>query len=59
MIVVDRVAAVGWQRLDQMHENAGPLDVTQEFVARPTRMRPFDKPRQVGHNERAVEAQID
>ena len=33
-VVLQRIAAVGWQRLDEMDQHARPLDVAQELVAK-------------------------
>ncbi len=60
VVIRHRIAAIGRHRLDQMHENAGPLDVPQEFVPQADAgMRPFDQAGQIGHDERAVAVDID
>src|SRR5262245_49216190 len=34
-VILHRVAAVGWEGLDQVNEHPGPLDVAQELVPKP------------------------
>ena len=48
------------QRLDEMDEDAGPLDVPQELVAEAgAGVRPFDEARNVGHHELPVAIDVD
>ena len=56
-VVLQRVAAVGGQRLDQVDQHARPLDVAQELVAQAdAAVRPLDQAGQVGQDEGALAA---
>ena len=54
-VVLDRVGAVGRHRLDQVDEQAGPLDVAEELVAQAVALvGPLDQAGDVGHDERVL-----
>ena len=56
-VVRDRVGAVGGDGLDQVDEQAGPLDVAEELVAQAVALvGPFDQPGDVGDDERVSES---
>ena len=56
---MQRVAAVGGQRLDEVDQHARPLDVAQELVPQAdAAVRPFDQPGQVGEDEDAFAADV-
>ena len=58
-IVGQRIGAVGRLGLDEMDQDARPLDVPQELVAQPDALvGAFDQPGNVGHDERAVEVDL-
>ena len=51
-VVLHRVRAVDRDGLDQVDQEAGPLDVAEELVAQAVpRVRPFDQPGDVGDDE--------
>ena len=54
-VVGDRVRAVDRDGLDQVDEQAGPLDVPEELVAQAVaRVGPLDQPGDVGDDERVL-----
>ena len=59
-VVLQRVAAVGGQRLDQVDQDAGPLDVAQELVAQAdAAVGALDQAGQVGQDEGPLAADGD
>ena len=58
--VFERIAFVGGQRLDEVDEDAGPLDMAEEFVAQAgAGVGTFDEARDIGHDELAVAIDVD
>src|ERR1700722_18787094 len=56
----DRIAAGRARDIDEMHEDLGALEVSQELVAQPkSTMRALDETGNVGHGKAAVAAQAD
>ena len=57
VVIRQRIAAVGGQRLDQVDQDARPLDVAEELVAQADAgVGPFDQAGQVGQDEARVAA---
>ncbi len=59
-IIGDRFGTIGRLRLNQMDEDSRPFHVSQKFMAESHALvRPFDQSRDVGHDERAVQVDLD
>src|SRR5262249_59774551 len=60
LIVLNRIAAVGGQWLDEMDEHTSPLYVAQELMAQTDAdVRAFDEPGKIGQDEAVLAAYID
>ena len=59
-VVPNRICSVGGGRLHKVHEEARPLNVSQELMTKPDSVvRPFNQTWHIGHDERSVEVDLN